>query len=91
MVRAALARSRFATLRLRYRAAVMIQKHARRWSARRAYQAKKKQVVKVQSGTDESFFCFVSRIAEISLYFLILEFGLYLNSHGLTYFRKYPY
>ncbi|KAG0602597.1 hypothetical protein M758_10G025900 [Ceratodon purpureus] len=49
MVRAAMARKRFADIRQRYRAAVVIQKHVRRWCAQRAYQTKKNQAVKVQS------------------------------------------
>jgi hypothetical protein len=57
VVRAAMARKRFADIRERYRAAIMIQKHVRRWRTRRAYQIKKKQVVRVQSGTN-GLFCF---------------------------------
>lgn len=51
MVRSAIARRRFEKIKQTHRAARIIQKQVRRWSARRAYQAKKKNVIMVQSGT----------------------------------------
>ena len=55
VVRGAIARRRFEVLRERHRAAVMIQKYARRQSVCRKYLSTKDKIVKLQSGTDLFF------------------------------------
>ena len=50
VVRGAVARKRFQQILERHRAAVLIQKHARRLAACQLYQSLKAKVVKVQSG-----------------------------------------
>lgn len=50
MVRGAMARRRFEVLRERHRAAIMIQKYARRQAACRKYQSAKEKIVNVQAG-----------------------------------------
>ena len=52
VVRGAIARKRFEVVLERRRAAVLIQKYARRRSVCRKYQLTKARIVKVQSGTD---------------------------------------
>lgn len=50
VVRGAIARRRFEILRERHRAAILIQKYARRQSACRKYQSAKERIVKIQAG-----------------------------------------
>ena len=51
MVRGAIARSRFQVMRERHRAAVLIQKYARRQAANRKFQLAKERIVNCQAGT----------------------------------------